>query len=859
MPVTGISWDVPDDIHLLRGKSSRRLDQILKISHAGAITNPPSPPPSPGPIIIPSEFHASDTTVLANDGIAVTFQAPPFKSTATPGFTIDATTGVVTALTPTPTTRPRNFIVKAILTKTGSTTPFVPPLPIRIHIHETIVSVHLTPESLTARKKDTPPVPGGPGVPALGDTTVAFSVFAEFFAGGVDPNNKVFGNITRAPGIKWKSLSSLLQVVADTGQVIALADTATTPTEVEVTLPADLGGLVKKGTVLLAGSWGIQRTAKLVSGSKTSPGIPNGLNLLILPEGFVDTPDGSDQKRFEDLALDYFTQWRKSPATAPFDTMPLNVYTCWVPSIERGSTVRNLLRYANRAPGKARAMPMETPREPPAANPRVIKKVDELIFQVGLPTPEDATADQQAKTDEWNALYPASHFNSVSAAVFKKWKQRADYVVAFERDTAFGISSGLAPQVMRPDDGRSVNYHPGRTQRREIDKLLNFLVDGAGNPIGGEWLTNPGRAWVSVMMAGGRFAGASQLPPNELIMVSLSDFESSRLVDVPSRQIPKLFAYEPPKKLPLDAFATMTHETGHALGLGDEYGGRNAISASERSRSRRTFANLHDAADITDASGKILVTSISWVLWPRIASAGLVIKNITGVNPTYDVTIRKDPRSVFKAEDVGTGIQGDVVHLRHRPFVGPTGSEPDIRLTYKDVSPAFIVKKVTSVADGTEIRVQKQNSSDPFDPNEWDIKDTILFKPLSTFMSHDKVVFAINASNAPLNRSSGAVCQKDDAVPQLVAAPGVPGLVKGSDPGIVGIYDGGSELYCGMYHPTGSCMMRAFQKDKDVDAARTILNTFCPICRYILVDLIDPTMHAKMNDDYEKIYPKAKP
>jgi hypothetical protein len=119
-------------------------------------------------------------------------------------------------------------------------------------------------------------------------------------------------------------------------------------------------------------------------------------------------------------------------------------------------------------------------------------------------------------------------------------------------------------------------------------------------------------------------------------------------------------------------------------------------------------------------------------------------------------------------------------------------------------------------------------------------------------------VFAINASSAPLNRSTGAVCQQDDKDPQSVAAPGVPGLVKGSDPRIVGLFDGGSELYCGIYHPTGNCMMRAFQKDKDVDAGRSVLNTFCPICRYIVVDLIDPAMHAKMNDDYEKIYPKAK-
>jgi hypothetical protein len=50
--------------------------------------------------------------------------------------------------------------------------------------------------------------------------------------------------------------------------------------------------------------------------------------------------------------------------------------------------------------------------------------------------------------------------------------------------------------------------------------------------------------------------------------------------------------------------------------------------------------------------------------------------------------------------------------------------------------------------------------------------------------------------------------------------------------------------------------MRAFQTNSQIASGE--LNTFCPICRYIIVDFIDPAMHAQMNADYQNIYPKAK-
>jgi hypothetical protein len=65
-------------------------------------------------------------------------------------------------------------------------------------------------------------------------------------------------------------------------------------------------------------------------------------------------------------------------------------------------------------------------------------------------------------------------------------------------------------------------------------------------------------------------------------------------------------------------------------------------------------------------------------------------------------------------------------------------------------------------------------------------------------------------------------------------------------PDLVGAYFGGSKYACDIVHPTGHCMMRA-NLDKHA--------RFCPVCRYVLVEQIDPVQHARVDRDYAKHYP----
>ncbi|MEO8513357.1 MAG: hypothetical protein ABI543_07355 [Ignavibacteria bacterium] len=68
---------------------------------------------------------------------------------------------------------------------------------------------------------------------------------------------------------------------------------------------------------------------------------------------------------------------------------------------------------------------------------------------------------------------------------------------------------------------------------------------------------------------------------------------------------------------------------------------------------------------------------------------------------------------------------------------------------------------------------------------------------------------------------------------------------------IVGLYSGGRRYHGNTYHPAGHCFMRSHIHGNSYDE-------FCAVCRYILVDIIDPTKHAALDEVYSKrkIYPE---
>lgn len=68
---------------------------------------------------------------------------------------------------------------------------------------------------------------------------------------------------------------------------------------------------------------------------------------------------------------------------------------------------------------------------------------------------------------------------------------------------------------------------------------------------------------------------------------------------------------------------------------------------------------------------------------------------------------------------------------------------------------------------------------------------------------------------------------------------------------IVALYSGGNQYHSNIYHPTAHCFMRIQREENTLDE-------FCAVCKYILINMIDPTKHGMLDEQYagRKIYPE---
>ncbi len=92
-----------------------------------------------------------------------------------------------------------------------------------------------------------------------------------------------------------------------------------------------------------------------------------------------------------------------------------------------------------------------------------------------------------------------------------------------------------------------------------------------------------------------------------------------------------------------------------------------------------------------------------------------------------------------------------------------------------------------------------------------------------------------------------SVVDDDDVQQPIIPGVSLPDCYNRQRTRIVGLYSGGKAYHKGVFHPTGNCLMR----DSHADGKE-----ICAVCRYILVDIIDPQKHFEMDREYGKIYPQ---
>jgi hypothetical protein len=802
------------DIHLLPGETSSSLLDLLVIQQD---TTPP-------------------TLTFANappaDVDSITF-TPNFVSAAVPpengGVKVDTATGKVT-VGAAPTLP--SFVIEATLKTKAPNVKTIGPIPIRVLVHKTITDIWLTPSTLTIRR---------------GADGLRFAVLARF-------DDNTVGDITRRPGITWATSNATQVAVDATGALTAVVNPG------GATITATHQGRVANAKVETKEPWSTPVAATLVPGSAGVAKAAAVPNILFLSEGFV----AAEKPRFEALVRAIVKRLQSTESLRPYDLAKgaANFWMAFVPSRERGASALYDMQPVARATLFGDEIPGPVPPTP--GTPFALEN---LIYHVGLPTPADAAVPVATALATWLGRYGVRVPLGVTAPVYTDWQALTDHRLVNERDSAFGISLGQRPTMHRSDVPRGMGFHLLRTTRKHLDDFLQKLTFKAGGPtIGAIWATrdptipNPAgaglpaglkvgqdRALVFMLCAGAR-DGGTQL--DGLILSGLRTDLEVRLAPVAGTRQLNLVPFDLPAAPSLEIVANVAHETGHALGLQDEYGEFEAPLAipATQEASLKPAGNVQPASDLaTSAADPRLdpakLAKIKW-LWPRIERAGVLAAAPVARAPAFDIKLVRGHADGFRV--------GDIVRLRRRPLAD--NPQASVRLAVSAVAgdtitaaplPPGAITPADWPAGSVLIRPVRgpATAADPHGP------DLPLIAPI--------IAGHLSASRIPLNQKPpppAPTCAKDTNTVQsaLNLPAGLPAGRPRFKAQIVGLYDGGVRYFCGVYHPSGACVMRALQVPGA--APRTYL--FCPVCRYQLVDRLDPTKHGVIDADYQRRYPQ---
>ena len=640
MAVNFIFWNGNEgtDIHLVAGATSRTLNDLLAINHGTPGTNDIATHPLPQVTV---SFAANFVGTLAGTSFSGF------------GVTLDVNTGAVSVAAPVP--GPpflRNFIVTAQVTDASVAPAAVFTREIRLHVHQSVTSAWLTPDTLSLRR---------------GADGLRFSVLAQF-------DDQVVGDISKIAGTTWTSSGGAVSVNAATGALTVNTDNVPV-TQIDALLPVLYGAKHCTGTARTLVPWSTQVLAKLVPESAGPARRGEVTNFLFLPDGFLP----GEEAAFEQRALSFITFLRTSPAARPFDlcSPEMNFWTVWVESRERGSSPLYEIAPSARAAGLVgQELPAAAP--PPAA--AAAWNLSQLIHQVGLPVAADAGVGFVTQAIVWALLYGVGTALHVTQAVHADWVKLANRSLLNEQDTAFGIGFGERPRAELFNPPRVPTLHRFRTTRAQLDSFFANIHDAAapaGLPIGGVW--GPGgkdRPFVVMLCAGSREGGANTPPPNELIAVGLTQPQEVQIAPVVPIGGFDLVPYAIPASSPLDTMCTVAHESSHALGLGDEYGSAGTLTPSRLPDIAR-YLNLQDAASasLPAPQAGLDPARLRWN-WPRITKAGVLTDVPHLVGAEWEIALKAGHAAKF--------APGDIVRLRTRPLT--PGIVPSIELTVTKVT-----------------------------------------------------------------------------------------------------------------------------------------------------------------------------
>lgn len=853
MPIDQAFFMGSGDIHLIRGQTSERLDRRLVFG------------------IVPEGTKRGDEYIQANQDVSLEFK-PLFKGTRSGdlleghGLKVNVKTGQIEVQKTAPATVKSNFIIEAVAKNLPDGPTFTEI--IRVHIHPSAVRIWLTPDRLVVR----------PAEATRPETTSSrFTVRAEFSDG-------VVGDITRDHGVTWPS-SANTDRISPGLLVIASGDKPGDDITIRANAPTAWGNLSAKATMHIEKAWSAEThppKAEIIPGGGW-PGIQrpeNVPNILFLGDGFSK----DDKTSFENITNSFVQHLKSSHFTSPYNHLAtsMNFWRTFIPASATGISVQSEV-FTFTVDGKVFARTLPVARKPHDA---LLWTIENLLYVFGLPTPKDSVKSEQDLRDEWkqsvdpNMLDPAALTDwarIVTPApeevdlyndLIAQWKAMGSRSFIDEIDSFPGMTYGDPPAAERAGDNFSLGV---RNSFSLADAWFPFLVAADGTkldddkPLGLLWSkTDPSFKFDNTSLVvylsavpGGR--------ANSMIAMSLGSGNIDLpVVAVSGRNSFKLGAFDLPQEAPPESCRTLAHELAHNFGLGDEYTEFNRrFGAQDEPLSGS--ANLQTEQNAQNPVGKFSGDEIKWN-WHRISKAAVILPNkndptkppITESSGQFEIPLR-----------LGHGLQfvkGDKVLLRVRKWNEPIQKKPDTLSLAQLLEIVEIKKFEFGVADPPprdRIVVQPVNAGAvTLAQLERFREGSIVYLPTPAPESVRDPVNYPFAEMVPLNIKQAITAQNRPLTPvpctdrtgafmQLPDLTNIEVNVRGKfffAPFIVGLYEGGGKDTCGIMRPAGKCMMRAHYEEHAF---------FCPVCRYVIVDFVNPFVHFEIDQEYGFIYPQS--
>lgn len=669
------------------------------------------------------------------------------------------------------------------------------------------------------------------------------------------------------------------------------------------------------GQVFSGGPWLDQNPlpVRFIDGDGVN-NVANLPNVLILPDGFRE----EDKGVFEEMARRLVADIRSSRSAEPYRSFlvnrSMNYFSSFIASREFGCSV--LYELNPLVPG-ALASPSPQPEVPPVTGATELGQLIYVVglpipADANLAVGDAITRWGKLYGDAFTTTVSAS---VLQGGLYARWTTLAGRTLAVEHDTALGMSYGLRTSAAFGSAQGVIGFNSFRAQASDLRARLSTVaavLDNVGAQLPALWKapqdpdtdtfpTHKDNARVIILCAGLPAAGTTRPAINMAAVglggiirpIAVKEFTPPPSGPADGWNVLDVDPGTPTSQVEAAMLGTFLHEMSHGFACGDEYGGSDSPPDHTELGFTQAFGNIVLDSTLRGASPNqndpFDMAHAFWGAAPRIRAAGILVKSPEKLGSQYRITLTPKQADPFKALGLKTG---DPLFLRARPILpaitklAPTGSTlqpPDFTL---GISPQLSFQGFDS-SGGSDDALLVTVAGGASLASTWNVPALIPpFNPILLaptlgksgtplpLLSPVLAQYFATGGAVPMSRSPGLACVPESSLPldkaQTIPAQqtvnNMPNAIT-NKVGIkflsmvVGLYDGGAVTDCGVYHPTGYCAMRSSSqwvafRPKPYPRLFRIGGTteFCHVCRYLLIDVVDPTLHGFFDGLYDHLY-----